>query len=199
MNLKKFRLKIDLRTLAWTIVFVGFTSASVATSGRGDFLWLGALLGLLLAGAWHLLVLHPMRIEETLGDERLELNLETQNLKRRQLGRRRLVFAAGLLALWSIAVLPPLAPQGRELLSWLEKTLRTEQVVLRIEYPSYLDTQARETRLKGNAGEEIEIDADAYVSVAIKYRKQSSQWAIAFRPSNRNSNIQPVAIPTSTQ
>jgi hypothetical protein len=199
MNRKKFNWKIDLRTLAWTIVFVGLTSASVATNGRGDFLWLGALLGLLLAGAWHLLILHPLHIEETLGNERLELNLETQNLKRRQLRLRRLVFGGGMLALWSIAVLPPLAPQGRELFSWLEKTLRTEQVVLRVEYPSYLDTLARETKLKGNASEELEIDADAYVSVAIKYRKQSSQWSVSFRSLNHSSNVQPVAIPTSTQ
>lgn len=199
MDREKMISKMDLRSLAWTLFFVGFTSSSVATSSRGDFFWLGALLGLLVAGAWNLLVLHPLKIEHTIGAERLDLNLQTRKLDRRKLGRRRFVFACGLLAMWSIATLPPLAPKGRDLLTWLEKKLRSEQVFLRVEYPSYVDTQAKETKLKGIVSDELEIDADAYVSIEIRFRKQSSQWSLVFRPQTSAANAKPVSLPASAQ
>jgi len=176
---QKFELKLNLKTLFWTCLFVGTTAGALSVSGRGDLAALGALMGLLLSAAWHLLVLRPTEVEQNIGKDRIALNMATQGLKPERIRQRRWIFAAGFLLVWIVAVVPPLAPYGRQFVSFLERSLRSEQVILRIEYPSYLDTPAQEIRLKGNMKEIPEVDADAYVSVSFRFRKADSRWFIS--------------------
>jgi hypothetical protein len=191
---QKKKNKFRLITFVWSCLFVGFTAAALSASGRGDLAMLGGLMGLLIAGAWHQLVLHPIDLERSLGRERLALNLATQGQTARNLRDKRTIFAAGFLLVWLLAVIPPLTPQGRNFFSWLERHLRSEQAVLRIEYPSYLDTPAQEFRLKGDLQDAPEMDADAYLSVSFKYRKPDSRWMIAIaNPSDQiEGQTQPV-------
>jgi hypothetical protein len=186
--------KFKMKTFIWSCIFVGFTAGALSVSGRGDLALLGGLLGLLIAVAWNQLVLFPNEVERSLGRERVTLNLSTRHLTPRNLRDKRTLFAAGLLLVWLLAVIPPLVPQGRNLVSWLERHLRTEQVVLRIEFPSYLDTPAQEFRLKGDIQEAPEMDADAYLSVSFKYRKPDSQWSIGLAEATEQAdkNLQPV-------
>lgn len=174
---QKTKTEFKLKTFLWSALFVGLTAGALSVSGRGDLALLGGLLGLLIAVAWNQLVLLPLEAERKLGRERLALNLATQNLTAAKLRDKRTLFAAGILLIWLLAVVPPLLPQGRIFISWLEQHLRSEQVVLRIEFPSYLDTPAQEFRLKGDMSETPEMDTDAYLSVSFNYRKTDSNWS----------------------
>ena len=129
---QKFELKLNLKTLFWTCLFVGTTAGALSVSGRGDLAALGALMGLLLSAAWHLLVLRPTEVEQNIGKDRIALNMATQGLKPERIRQRRWIFAAGFLLVWIVAVVPPLAPYGRQFVSFLERSLRSEQVILRL-------------------------------------------------------------------
>jgi hypothetical protein len=205
---KKSTLRLD--TLLWSIVFVGLTAGALAVSGRGDLTLVGALWGLLLAAAWHLLILTPHHLERSLGRERVKLNLRSLRLDDTRLKRGRFVFAALFLSLWLAVVIPPLTPYGRALASMAERILRREQVVLRVEYPTYLDAQAQEIILKNSSRSAmssgspattpepaLEVDADAYISLAIRFRKSDSNWSVGLsEESGRSSNA---TIPPTAQ
>ena len=172
-----------------SVTFVGVTAAAVAASGRSDAAALGALFGLLLAGAWNLLVLDPSEVEKKLGIERTELNLATFGLVPSQLRLRRWIFAAGILSLWLAVVLPPLIAPTARAYAWVERHLRAEQAILRIEFPSYLDSAPKELQLKGEMPSELEIDSETFVSLLFRYRKPDSQWQVNFTAAD-NANAQ---------
>jgi hypothetical protein len=133
-------------------------------------------------------------VSDQIGQQRLELNLSTQGLQASSLRRRRLIFAGGFLAVWLAGVIPPVAPHARQAYGWLERNLRSEQVFLRIEYPSYVDTPAQEIRLKGDADEIPEVDSDAYFSVSFRFRKNETQWTVGLTAggSSAASELHPV-------
>lgn len=184
----------DWKTLIWTCVFVGCTSAALGTSGRSGLATLGALMGLVLAIVWHRFYLRPAELEKSLGEDRVQLNLSTLGLTPGPLRTRRRIFALGFLVVWIAAVITPLSPYGQEFLTWAERLIRSEQVVLRIEYPSYLDTPAQEIRLKSNMSDEPEVDADAFVSVQFRYRKTSSQWTVQLSAADKGDATAPQTI-----
>ncbi|MEN9809091.1 MAG: hypothetical protein RLZZ488_658 [Pseudomonadota bacterium] len=174
----KYQFKLNIRVLLWSCFFVGFTSLAMTTAGRTELAFVGALAGLLIAAAWVRFVLLPADVSDQIGRERLQLNLTTQGLQASTLRHRRLIFAGGFLAVWLAGVIPPVTPHARQAYGWLERNLRSEQVFLRIEYPSYVDTPAQEIRLKGDADVMPEVDTDAYFSVSFRYRKAETKWSV---------------------
>ncbi|MEN9529528.1 MAG: hypothetical protein RI932_1401 [Pseudomonadota bacterium] len=172
----------QLKSVLWSVVFVCVTAAAVSFSGRNDSVILGALLGLILAYAWQRFFLEAWQREKELGKERLTLNLQTFGVRPEKLSQRRTIAAALFLVVWAVAVVPPILPQVTRAYTWLEQTLRTEQVQLRIEFPSYTDAEPKELALKGNARETLEVDLDSYVSVQFRYRKAKTQWQVNLIP-----------------
>lgn len=175
------------KSLAWSLLLTLTTVVSISFAERSDLTVYGGILGLLLASVWHRFVLEPKQAEQELGPERLKLNLETLGFSHKTIKKQRRFIASGIIIIWLIAVTPPLiAPAGRAY-SWLERQLKVEQVVLRLEYPSYLDATPKEIPLKGESESEIEVDLDAYVSVQFRYRKANSLWSINLYPNPANS------------
>jgi hypothetical protein len=145
---------------------------------------LGTVFGLILTIAWHVFVLEPSRTEKELGEARLQLNLQTRDLSASSLRRSRKVFAVALIFVWLVAVLPSLYPSVLRIYAWAESQFRTEEVLLSIEFPSYLETPAQKLTLKGDTQEPVEVDQDAYLSVLVKYRKPSSLWQVEILPAS---------------
>ncbi len=176
--------RFQFSSIVWSLLFTGVTSCSLFISGGMETALLGAVFGLLLSIAWHVFVLEPSRAEKELGAERLELNLQTRGLSAATLRGRRSVFAVALLTVWLIAVLPALYPSAVGIYAWAENRLRTVDVQLSIEFPSYLETPAKKLTLKGDTPDPVEVDQDAYLSILIKYRKPSSLWQAEIVPTS---------------
>jgi hypothetical protein len=187
----------QLKSVLWSVVFVGVTAAAVSFSGRKDSVILGALLGLVIAVAWHRFFLEPWQREKSLGKERLTLNLKTLGVQIESLQKRRNIAAAVFMLVWIGAVVPPLVPQIARSFSWLEQTLRTEQVFLRIEFPSYSDVEPKEVRLTGNNRDVLEVDLDSYVSVQFRYRKSKTQWQVNLVPQAAASSRIATPVPNT--
>jgi len=187
----------QLNSVLWSVVFVCVTAAAVSSSGRNDSLILGALLGLLLAAAWHRFFLDAWQREKSLGQERLALNLQTFGVRPEKLRTQRNTAAAVFLIIWLGAVVPPLAPQVMRGFTWLEQSLRTEQVHLRIEFPSYTDADPKEFQLTNQRSETLEVDLDSYVSVQFRYRKSKTQWQVNLVPQAPATTRITAPIPSS--
>lgn len=175
--------RFQYSSIVWSLLFIGVTSWSLFNSGGAENALLGVVFGLILSIAWHVFVLEPSRTEEELGEERLQLNLNTRGVSARALRGRRLAFAFALVSVWLLAVLPALSPTFSRVYAWVESQLRTEEVQLSIEFPSYLDTPPQKLTLKGHSEEPVEVDQDAYLSVVVKYRKPTIPWQLEIIPS----------------
>lgn len=169
-------------SVIWSLLFIGITSWSLSVSGGSETAALGILFGLILSIAWHVFVLEPARTEKELGEERVELNLKTRGVSASSLRRKRIVFAGAVIVVWLFAVLPPLYPVASRIYAWAESQLRSEEVQLVIEFPSYLETPSRKVILKGEIPDPIEVDQDAYLSIQIKYRKPDTLWQTEIVP-----------------
>lgn len=176
--MKRYRLK----SVVWSLAFTVLTAWSLFLSGGYETAMLGVLFGLVLSAAFHFFVLEPSRVENELGEERLQLNLRTKGIVAQTARRWRYVFAAGIVGVWLLAVVPALTPAAGKFYSWLETHLRAEQVLLSIEFPSYLETPSKKFNLEGDAAEPVDVDQDAYLSVRLKYKKPESLWQVEIKP-----------------
>ncbi|MEY2987377.1 MAG: hypothetical protein RJB13_898 [Pseudomonadota bacterium] len=176
--------RFQYSSIVWSLLFVGVTSWSLFISGGMENALLGTVFGLILTIAWHVFVLEPSRAEKELGEARLQLNLQTRDLSASSLRRSRKIFAVALIFVWLVAVLPSLYPSVLRIYAWAESQFRTEEVLLSIEFPSYLETPAQKLTLKGDTQEPVEVDQDAYLSVLVKYRKPSSLWQVEILPAS---------------
>lgn len=173
---------LQKKTILSSVVFVITSAAAVSFSGRGDATFIGAVLGALLAAAWHRFVLLPSDTEKTLGRERLELNLKSMGFSLAPLRWQRGILSAAIFVVWLAAVIPPLVNPVTDSFQRLARILRSEQAFIKVEYPSYLDVSPKEVPLKGEASTELEIDQDVYLSVQFKFRKQATVWKVGITP-----------------